>query len=355
MEGWMRIGAGDVTIALDPSIGNIRAFTVGTRDILHTAHWVGTETSKTAHAPVDEHLAGDFFCAPFGGSGIADVPPHGWTANSEWSPMLRAENDDMAVMKLVLNRDVFGARITKELRVVAGHPVLYQEHVISGGQGDLTFAHHPMVHLLAGGHIGFSAKKSAITPEAPLEDSHRFAYPARATDLSRFPAADGGDVDLHRYPSETGQEDFVTLVEDEGQAFGWTAVTRFAEDDIILFIKDPRVMPITMLWQSNGGRTYAPWNGRHSGVLGIEDGCCAGAATLAQAAGDNPIAREGVATTLPLRPDLRSQIRHAIAVVQRPSGWSGVDRVDVSRNGLTLTSLTGSQTDVAFDLGFFGL
>jgi hypothetical protein len=269
--------------------------------------------------------------------------------------VLRAESDDMAVLKLALNRDVFGARITKELRVIAGHSVLYQAHVITGGQGALTFSHHPMLHLLAGGHIGFSAKKAAITPQNPLEDAHRFAYPANGIDLSKFPSVDGGHVDLHHYPSETGHEDFVTLVEADGAHFGWTAVTRFAEDDIVLFIKDPRVMPVTMMWQSNGGRDYAPWNGRHTGVLGIEDGCCAGIATLDEAAADNPVVREGVATTLTLRSDLRTQVRHAIAVVPRPAGWAGVAKVTPSTAGLLLTSLDGVELDVAFDLGFFDL
>lgn len=355
MDSWVRIGAGDVSVALDPTIGNIRTFSIAGREILHTAHWVGTDAAQSVEAPVDEHLAGDFFCAPFGASGIADVPPHGWTANSEWTPVLRAQNDDMAVLKLALNRTVFGARITKELRVIAGHSVLYQTHVITGGQGALTFAHHPMLHLLAGGHIGFSAKKAAMTPSSPLEEAHRFAYPARGADLSKFPSADGGHVDLHHYPSDTGHEDFITLVEADDAQFGWTAVTRYAEDDIVLFVKDPRVMPLTMMWQSNGGRDYAPWNGRHTGVLGIEDGCCAGLTTLEGASGDNPIAREGVVTTLVLRPDLHTQVRHAIAVVPRPAGWSGVAQVLRSKTGFKLRSEGGNELEVAFDLGFFDL
>lgn len=355
MEAWMRIRAGDVSLALDPSIGNIRGFSVAGRDILHTAHWVGTDAAKQTQASVDEHLAGDFFCAPFGGSGVTGIPPHGWTANTRWTPVLRAENEDMAVLKLALDRDVFGARITKELRLIAGHPVLYQAHVISGGQGALTFAHHPMLRLLAGGHIGLSSKSVAITPDAPLEEAHRLAYPAQSSDLSHFPSADGGTVDLHRYPSETGHEDFVTLVETPGNAFGWTAVTRFAEDDIVLFVKDPRTAPITMLWQSNGGRDYAPWNGRHVGILAVEDGCGAGAATLEQARAPNAVSDQGVPSAVSLREDLRTEMRHAIAVVARPAGWTGVANVEQNPLGLTMTSVAGDTVEVPFDLGFFHL
>ena len=40
-----------------------------------------------------------------------------------------------------------------------------------------------------------------------------------------------------------------------------------------LMLKNPAQLPVTMLWFSNGGRSYAPWNGRHRDVLGVEDGC----------------------------------------------------------------------------------
>lgn len=355
MQDWVRISAGDVEVSLDPQIGNIRALTIDGQDILHTAHWVGTEAAKYAAAPVDEHLSGDFFCAPFGGAGVEGVPPHGWTANSVWTPVLRSEQDDLAVLKLSLDHDVFGARVTKELRLIAGHPVLYQTHEISGGQGDLTFAHHPMFRLLAGGHIGMSDKQAAITPNNPLEPQHRFAYPARSTDLSRVAAADGGTLDLHHYPFESGHEDFITLVEAKDNAFGWTAITRFAENDIVLILKDPRIAPVTMLWQSNGGRGYAPWNSRHVGVLGVEDGCAAGVATLGEATQSNAISREGVPTSLTLHPDVTTQIRHAMAVIARPTGWDGVADIVVSAQGLTLVSVSGDKVEVPFDLAFLGL
>lgn len=361
MTDWVRIEAGHVSVALDPSIGNIRAFTVNGRDIFHSAHWVGTTAAQAAQTPVDAQLSGDFFCAPFGGSGVAKLPPHGWTANAQWSPMLRAENADMAVMKLALDRDVFGARVTKEIRIIAAHPVLYQTHVISGGQGDLTFAHHPMLHLAKGGHIGLSPKSAAITPNAPLEPAHRFAYPARSQDLGAFPAADGGTVDLHQYPSEArhedgaGHEDFVTCVEAKGRDLGWTAVTRYGENDIVLFLKDPRVMPVTMMWQSNGGREYAPWNGRHTGVLGIEDGCAAGAASVSEAAGETPISREGARCTLTLGAHVTTQVRHATVVVSRPADWDGVADVCLAGEGLRVTSLSGAHLEIAFDLEFFDL
>jgi hypothetical protein len=47
---------------------------------------------------------------------------------------------------------------------------------------------------------------------------------------------------LTQYPSEQGHEDFVTLVESEA-GIGWTAVTRAAQNDIVVVLKDSAVMP----------------------------------------------------------------------------------------------------------------
>ena len=46
-----------------------------------------------------------------------------------------------------------------------------------------------------------------------------------------------------------------------------------------------------MLWFSNGGRDYPPWNGRHVGVLGIEEGRSYAAYGHAASAADNPLTR----------------------------------------------------------------
>lgn len=366
-DEWTRISVGDLSVVLDPSVGNLRHLSLGHetagggagRSILHTAHWVGTSDAALAAAPVDANLSGDFFCAPFGGAGIDGVPPHGLTANTRWAPVLRAEDADGACLRLMLAQDVQGARVSKELRLIAGHPALYQRHVIDGGEGPLTYAHHPMLHIAGGAHIGFSPKRAALTPSDPLEPDHHLAYPARSTDLAAFPSAQGGTCDLHDFPLGSAHEDFVTLIEADGDstmpggAIGWTAVTRFTENDIILFLKDPKTAPVTMLWQSNGGRAYAPWNGRHVGVLGVEDGCAAGAASLAEAAGSNPIAREGVATTQTLMADQVIDVRHAIVAAARPKGWRGVAHVGLGVRSLTVTSLDGDMVDIAFDTLFF--
>ena len=62
------------------------------------------------------------------------------------------------------------------------------------------------------------------------------------------------------------------LVEAPGSELGWAAAMRDDAADILLSLKNPADFPVTMLWLSNGGRDYPPWNGRNVGVLGIEEG-----------------------------------------------------------------------------------
>ncbi|WP_417243764.1 hypothetical protein [Celeribacter sp.] len=353
MTDWARITAGGCEIALDPALGNIRRFLVAGREILHTAHWVGTDAAPLAGAPVDQHLAGDFFAAPFGASDVVDAPNHGWTANSHWSGVTRSQDDDHAEIRLTLDRDVMGARVSKTLGLRTGEAVLYQTHEICGGQGDLTFAHHPMFRMEAGGHLAFSPKRVALTTAPALEPAHLLAYPARTTDLTAFPAQGGGVFDLTRYPGATGHEDFVTLVEAGGAALGWTALSRSAEGDIIVVLKDARVAPVTMLWLSNGGRDYAPWDGRHTGVLGLEDGCAAGALGHAAACGDNAIAAEGAATALALGADVTHTMRHAIAVFDAPDGFGRVRDVVLDGDELRVKGAGDAVLCMAFDPAFF--
>jgi hypothetical protein len=99
-------------------------------------------------------------------------------------------------MKLMLDHDIMGARITKEIRLCDTQPVLYQTHVIAGGPLDgtapngLTFAHHPMIRVSAGDPIAYSPKRAALTSLTPLEPAHILAFPGRSTDVTRFAGAD---------------------------------------------------------------------------------------------------------------------------------------------------------------------
>lgn len=357
----LTIGADGISLTMDLSVGHVADLTVeaaGRRlKPLHRAPWIDEPGIEPGRGPGLAlglaRLSGDFLCAPFSVNDVEPAPGHGWPANSSWHVASSAAVAGGWRAVLRLDRTVFGATIDKVLTLRDGHPFLYQEHVFSGGSGAVPVAHHPMTAMAAGGRIAFSPKRFAMTPPTPLEPDpargrYRLAYPARGTDLTAFPAADGGVFDLTRYETGLGAEDFVILAEAAHDGPGWTAVARNAEDDLVLILKNPAELPITMLWLSNGGRDYAPWNGRHVGVLGVEDGRTAvgHAASIAV----NDLTREGIPTAFPLGGHVA--FRHVIGAL--PAGAAGTLPRDVRPDGagLRLEFDDGATRTVAYDRAF---
>ncbi|MEW6633912.1 MAG: hypothetical protein AB1440_23825, partial [Pseudomonadota bacterium] len=174
----------------------------------------------------------------------------------------------------------------------------------------------------------------------------RLAYPARTADLAHFPLAGGGTTDLAEYRMEDKREDFITLVEDDHGGPGWTAVARHAEQDLVLVLKNPAELPVTMLWFSNGGRDYAPWSGRHVGVLGIEDGRTA--VGHAASIGDNWLKHEGVATAFALAEGRSFSFRHVIGAVPFTDAEAPSD-IETVRDRMRIIAADGAARDVPFD------
>lgn len=317
----MRVAARGIRFGFDARTGLLDGFVVtdGGREIapLHRAPWVGTgEAMPEDAAPLMAVLGGDFFCAPFA---LAEegVPLHGWPANAPWQVVA----EEGGVLRAVLGRPVRGATLVKELSVADGHPFVYQRHVFLGGTGRVPVANHANVALPDGGLIRCSPKAGWETPATPQEgDPSRgrsaLTYPARTTDPRAFPSV-AGTSDLTRYPWNPRHEDFVVGIEAEDNALGWTAVTRPAQGDLFLSLRNPRKLPMTMLWHSNGGRDYAPWSGRHFGCLGVEEGAAAhmlGLSTEADLSGPGALALGGTA-----------EVRHVIGAIDWPSGEGVAD------------------------------
>jgi len=209
-----------------------------------------------------------------------------------------------------------------------------------------------MTAMRDGGRLAFSPKRFAATLDQSLEPDpargrFKLAYPARSSDLTRFPATGGGTLDLTDYRMEDEREDFITMVEADHGGPGWTALARRAEQDLVLVLKNPAELPVTMLWFSNGGRDYAPWSGRHRGVLGIEDGRAA--VGHAASVGDNWLKREGVATAFTLGGEV--SFRHVIGAL--PQAGSEPPRDIATADGqLRIVATDGSAKDVPFDSDF---
>ncbi|WP_378945770.1 hypothetical protein [Mesorhizobium sp. ANAO-SY3R2] len=344
-----------ISATLDLAVGHIADLTIAldgrTLQPLHRAPWIDTPDLPAGLPAGQARLSGDFLCAPFSSSDVEEAPLHGWPANSAWELLSDEPFDGGRRASFRLQRKVMGATVKKTLVLRDGHPFLYQEHSFTGGAGAISAAHHPITEMRDGGRLAFSPKRLAATPDGapepdPVRGESLLAYPARSTDLTRFPTANGRTIDLTCYSASLRHEDFVTLVEAFHGGMGWTAVARAAEQDVVLVLKNPSEFPVTMLWISNGGRYYAPWNGR-SGVLGIEDG----RTVLGHAAslGDNWLKREGVETTFPLGGTVT--FRQIIGALPSESG-EAPSLVAGAEGKLRLSFADGTSRMVPFDDGF---
>ena len=332
---------------IDPEVGNFPRWAIQGRPILHAAPWrdepeIRASDLETAGV---RRLAGDFFCMPFCADDVEGDMPHGHPANSPWTVV----EAGAAHATLTLTEPVRGATVTKSVRIDG--TALYQSHVIEGGAGEVTLAHHPMVHMARGGRLSFSPKRLVRTDPLPQYKGHNlWALNQLRPDL-RLDCEDGSVWDLHDYPAQHAVEDFVVLVEERDARLGWTVLMREAEGDMLVVLKDPRQLPVTMMWISNGGRDFPPWSSRHTGVIGIEDGIAAGATGLSYAMGDNPLRAAGVPTTIGLGGHI--DIRHAMVSLPRPDGWTRVADIRAENGSLRLTEASGASVTVAFDTTHF--
>lgn len=359
-----------VSLSLDASVGHIAALRIGDNDRqlvpLHRAPWVDDAEAvfDQATPPNVQRLSGDFFCAPFGRNDVVDAPSHGWPANSAWDHVETTRIDDHLSAVFRLAQEVMGATVEKRITLRADHPFIYQEHRIIGGHGAVSAAHHVMVHMQAGGHLAVSPKAIAFTPPDALEpDPARgrsiLAYPARSENLHAFPLAEGGAADLTRFPPGQNHEDFLTLVERQaehaiGSALGWSVVSRTAERDRVLILKNSDTLPVTMLWLSNGGRDYAPWSGRHTGVLGVEDARASGLGH-ADSIRPNAMNASGVPTAFDLGKQRTVRIRQVIGACAIAPGEGEVADLSVEADHLELHFDRGPVRKMPFDASFLSV
>ncbi len=359
-ERFHEVTAVGVKLVVDLAVGHIRSFAVeqsGRRLApLHTAPWVEEKAIiEDPSIPANlKYLSGDFCCAPFTASDVEPAPPHGWPANSAWRPVGEERQAGAVVTRLELEKRVMGARLIKEITLRDGQPFVYLRHVFAGGEGAVSVASHAMTHFDQPGRLSFSAKAFGELPRTPQEsDPARgrslFARDKRFTDLAKLPLADGTTVDLHRYPVAERHEDFVMLVEARGAALGWAAAMRRGAGDMLLSLKNPADYPVTFLWFSNGGRFYPPWNGRHRGVLGIEEGRAYSSYGHAASIAPNPLSEAGIPTALTLVPAGSVSVRHVLAALALPPQWTKVNAVEAGDGVLRVAGDGGDAVTAPFD------
>lgn len=354
-----KISANGISLAFNREGGMIDSLVIttggGELRPLHRAPWLDSGETLPDHvSPVEQRLAGDFFCAPFGRTS-PDLPIHGWAANGTWK---RTDQTGEASGKVTasyrLHQTVEGAQLAKHITLCADHPIVYQSHVFEGGSGTIPIAHHAMVHVPGGARLSFSPKATGRTPaSAPETDPARgrsiLEYPQVFQTLKATRRADGSSVDAGFYPFAESHEDIVVLSEQPGVELGWSAALARRDGFLFFAVKDARRLPQTVLWMSNGGRDYSPWNSRHKAVVGIEEAAVGFHLAGVEGGTSDPI------TGLSLGAGKTTAIRYAFGAIPVPDHWTEVGDIKVASGSITLTDVGGDTRSLPFlSEHFFG-
>src|SRR5688500_4977183 len=308
-------------------------------------------------------LRGDFFCCPCGGNGSPwrgeHHPPHGETANGNWSLVSLETGKGRSTLHARLRTRVRKGQVDKFLTLMNGHTALYSRHVISGMQGPMSIGHHALLKFPPGaaGRISTSRFEHGQVLPSAFESAEAGGYQslrpgAGVRSLKPLPRQDGSHADPAVLPARAGYDDLVWLAAPARLPLAWSAVT-FSRPHYVWFaLRDPRMLRSTLLWMSNGGRHYSPWNGEHTRVLGIEDVTANFHYGLAESARSNPLRRRGIATTVALHRSRPTTVRYIMGVAAVPSGFDRVADIRPAGEGVELVASNGQRTNVRIDLEF---
>ncbi|MGC8625143.1 MAG: hypothetical protein ACP5VQ_07735 [Phycisphaerae bacterium] len=311
-------------------------------------------------------LRGDFFCLPFGGNQTPyrgeRHPIHGETANARWRYAGMTSGNGRHTLHLRLFTRIRPGTVDKRITLIDKQTMVYQTHIISGMHGPMSLGHHAMLRFPdkeASGVVSTSrfiyGQVFAELFERPENKGYSILKPGACFGrLDQVPMITGKMTDVSRYPARRGFEDLVLLAADTTLPLAWSAVT-FPQQQYVWFaLKNPRLLPETILWISNGGRHYAPWNGRHSNVMGIEEVCGYFHLGLTESSRSNPLAMRNIQTIVTLRPNEPLSIPYAFGVAPIPYGFDRLIDIEVPAHSdaIILRSASGKRVRVRCDYDF---
>lgn len=303
-----------------------------------------------------KNLRGDFLCLPFGPQDGGE--PHGETANHNWE--LVSETNQSLVMEI--NASDVSGKIIKTISLRDGETALYVEHLIEGVEGRWSYGTHPILDLSeipdGEGRVSISPFTwASVYPEVfsnPADGANQaLKIGAIFSDLSEVPLADGGTTDLTRYPARPATDDLVMMVSKPAtaeQPFAWSACLM---DGYVWFaLKNPVDFPATLFWLSNGGRSAAPWDSRHTCRIGIEEVCSYFCDSVDLSRKDL-LHNLSVPTTREFSKDQPVSLRIIQAVAAVPKHFGMVKSITPDGDGkVTITGENGAAVSVPLDWKF---
>lgn len=296
---------------------------VGGQDVapFYEAPWIASGTR--ADPPILENLRSEFPCVPFG----ADYPQASVT--DEWKPSLQRSEADAALDATDFLLHGYGTVADWRLVRIDEHSIeieveyphtsaikrLVRKITADKNGPNLTFSltveARSVVARPIGLHPNFALpglngafrinpgafKFGIVHPAGPEPGVSRALPGAVFEDIADVPQSAGGTASFRQLPFAHDTEEILQLCGIDGRV----ELVDEAKGISYGLSWDPADFNSLLLWMSNRGRSYAPWNGRNL-CLGVEP--LTGAFDLGTRAGlaSNPINRRGVATAAKLDP-----------------------------------------------------
>lgn len=260
-----------------------------------TAPWVDeppADWEKTA-PPLLKGLRGDWLCLPFGSPGKprVDLDPawldgldpdllplddaqHGACANAFWTR--EADAPEALAFSWAPDAAFPIARLDRRITATAGSAAIgIETRVTPRADCTLAWGGHPTFRLPeepGSFAIDFGTNDVEIlTFPGIFEAGVSRVMPAQVVSgLDAVPMLDGSTQSFAALPLPFDTEEILLVIGHGGSI----RLTNHVERYRIHMAWDAAVFPSVLLWISNRGRTYAPWNGRFVG-LGVEPVCSA--------------------------------------------------------------------------------
>ncbi|QQA43636.1 hypothetical protein [Pelagovum pacificum] len=279
------------------------------------APWADEPADDPSVPPILKRLRGEWPCVPFGATGLPESLPedwaqartevpdwhvadHGHSSNADWT--LTARDEDGLTYGLDYPEGHPVAALHRTVRVDLNAPrVVHELEVSPRADAALPMGLHPVLRLPdtpGAARLVFPESARAWTFPVEVEpDKTALAPDQRDLPLSALRASDGSPLDPTRLPWDAETEDLLLITGTGGEA----TLENHDEGYAVTLCWDADALPSLMLWLSNRGRAFAPWNARFRG-LGMEPVCAPFDLGPAFTGPNTPLAHAGVPTSVRL-------------------------------------------------------